>query len=143
MDALPGKSGVNLGSGLMRASSSSFYSELDSCEHFRNLENSIAQCQPFPHNRGMPAQSPQSAPEDLAYLLAPLEPGFFFKEHWNRRALYLPGEPGKFAGLFGRDAFDAAIHDCSQLKINYLDEKGWPTERKISPAEVPELLANG
>jgi hypothetical protein len=91
----------------------------------------------------MPAQSQQSAPEDLEYLLAPLALGFFFQEYWNRRALYLPGEPGKFEGLFGRAAFDTAVHRCSQLKINYTDERGWPAERKITPAEIPDLLASG
>ena len=74
--------------------------------------------------------SPRFVPEDLAHLLAPLAPEVFFKEYWNRRALYLPGEIRKFADLFGRTAFDAAVHHCSQLKINYMDERGWPSERK-------------
>lgn len=87
--------------------------------------------------------SPRFVPEDLAHLLAPLAPEVFFKEYWNRRALYLPGEIRKFADLFGRTAFDAAVHHCSQLKINYMDERGWPSERKITPAEIPDLLANG
>ena len=90
----------------------------------------------------MPAQSARSALEDLPHLLAPLAPEFFFKEHWNRRALYLPGDDDKFEGLFGRTAFDAAVHHCSHLKINYADDRGWPAERAITPAEIPDLLAS-
>jgi ribosomal protein L16 Arg81 hydroxylase len=80
---------------------------------------------------------------DLAWLLSPIEPAFFFKEYWNRLALYVPGHPAKFAGLFDRAAFEKAAQRCSVLKVNYTDERGWPVERSVSPAEIPDLLACG
>lgn len=80
---------------------------------------------------------------DLASLLAPLEPATFFSEYWNRRALYLPGTPAKFADLFSRAAFDAEARTCGVLKVNYTDERGWPSEREVRPEEIPQLLAAG
>jgi len=67
----------------------------------------------------------------------------FFEKHWNKRALYIPGNPSKFEGLFSRAAFETAAQACTVLKVGYTDERGWPAEKQIQTHEISEMLASG
>ena len=80
---------------------------------------------------------------ELKPLLHPMEVNLFFKQYWNQNALFLPGRPEKFRGLFDRAAFDRAVHDCIDLKVGYTDEKGWPAHFNIKPEQVQEMLSSG
>jgi ribosomal protein L16 Arg81 hydroxylase len=87
-------------------------------------------------------QSPASQ-GDLEALFHPVQEQVFFEQYWNRKALYLPGQPDKFAGLFDRAAFDRAVHNCVDLKVGFTDENGWPGHFNIKPEQVTEMLADG
>jgi ribosomal protein L16 Arg81 hydroxylase len=80
---------------------------------------------------------------ELTSLLHPMEVGFFFKEYWDRKALFLPGHPKKFAGLFDRAAFYRGLPHCIDLKVGYTDEKGWPAHFNIKPHQVQDMLDSG
>jgi Cupin superfamily protein len=79
----------------------------------------------------------------LQALLHPVQEQVFFEQYWNRKALYIPGQPDKFAGLFDRAAFDRAVHNCVDLKVGFTDENGWPGHFNIKPEQVTEMLAGG
>ncbi len=80
---------------------------------------------------------------ELAAVLCPFNPQLFFEAYWNKKALYIPGHPGKFAGLFNRDAFLRAAQYCADLKVGYTDENGWPAHFNIRPDQIQEMLAKG
>lgn len=80
---------------------------------------------------------------DLEHLISPIQPKHFFEEYWNRKALYQPGGPDKFRGLFDREAFFRALPKCPDLKVGYTDEKGWPAHCQIGPDQAESMLANG
>lgn len=80
---------------------------------------------------------------DLEAFIAPVPVKDFFEQYWNRRALFIPGYPEKFEGLFDRVAFDRAVHSCVDLKVGYTDERGWPGHFNIKPHQVPEMLEAG
>jgi ribosomal protein L16 Arg81 hydroxylase len=80
---------------------------------------------------------------DLEALFHPVQEQVFFEEYWNRKALYIPGKPEKFAGLFDRAAFDRAVHNCVDLKVGFTDENGWPDHFNVKPEQVTEMLADG
>ena len=80
---------------------------------------------------------------DLAALLAPVEPGVFFSEYWNKKALHVQGSGDKFSGLFDHAAFDRASERCELLKVGYTNELGQPAETRIAASLVPDMLAKG
>jgi len=80
---------------------------------------------------------------DLRSLLSPVEEVVFFEQYWNQKALYIPGTPDKFAGLFDRAAFDRAVHSCADLRVGFTDANGWPGHFNIKPEQVLEMLAVG
>lgn len=90
----------------------------------------------------MEIQSPATH-GDLEALLHPVQEQVFFEQYWNRKALYIPGRPDKFSGLFDRAAFDRAVHNCVDLKVGFTDENGWPGHFNIKPEQVTEMLAGG
>lgn len=81
--------------------------------------------------------------KDLESLLHPVAPRRFFSEHWNRKALHIPGGAEKFQSLFDRAAFDRASEHCEVLKVGYSNEAGQAVEARIRPAQVNEMLAKG
>ena len=80
---------------------------------------------------------------ELDAVLSPFDPELFFAEYWNKKALYIKGHPGKFAGLFDREGFLRASHKCADLKVGYTDENGWPAHFNIRPDQIPEMLGKG
>lgn len=90
-----------------------------------------------------PVDESPAARGDLEALLRPVEPEVFFERYWNRKAVYIPGRPDKFAGLFDRASFDRAVHTCGDLKVGFTDEKGWPGHFNIKPDQIPAMLSSG
>lgn len=84
-----------------------------------------------------------TAEDILDRLLEPLGRAPFFAEHWNRRGCALPGPRERFAGLFDRARFDAALAHCRELKATFFDDKGWFSELRISPDQVRRLYSAG
>ena len=88
---------------------------------------------------------------DLADLVAPLPFTDFVKRHWERRALYAPGDPARFAGLFDRARLLAAAHhprgahagDPRRLKAGFRDADGEHAELSIAAAQIEPLLRAG
>jgi ribosomal protein L16 Arg81 hydroxylase len=78
---------------------------------------------------------------ELAAVLSPLDSELFFEKYWNQKAVYIPGTPEKFAGLFDRDGFLRVARRCADLKVGYTDEKGWPAHFNIQPEQISEMLA--
>lgn len=79
----------------------------------------------------------------LDRLLGPLGRARFFAEHWQRRGCALPGPRERFAGLFDRAHFDAALARCRELKATFFDDKGWFSELRISPDQMQRLYSAG
>src|SRR6185312_6431469 len=75
-----------------------------------------------------------------AYLA--VAPGFI-AEHWQRRGCALPGPRERFAELFDRAQFDAALARCRELKATFFDDKGWFSELRISPDQARRLYSAG
>jgi ribosomal protein L16 Arg81 hydroxylase len=90
----------------------------------------------------MEIQSP-AVQGDLKTFLSPVGEEVFFQRYWNHKALHIPGNPDKFAGLFDRAAFDEAVQRCADLKVGFTDERGWPGHFNIKPDQIPEMLATG
>jgi hypothetical protein len=87
--------------------------------------------------------APGGVSGDLTSLLHPMKLDTFFDQYWNRKALYLPGDEGKFASLFDEAAFFAGLEHCADLKVGYTDDRGWPAHFNIKPDQAPEMLASG
>lgn len=90
-----------------------------------------------------PESLSQAARGNLKALLYPIEEQTFFEQFWNRKALFIPGTPDKFSGLFNRAAFDRGVHTCADLKVGFTDEKGWPGHFNIKPEQIQQMLAAG
>ena len=90
-----------------------------------------------------PAQSERPQIGDLPHLLGTIPVKEFFESVWNKRSLYLRGDTDKFCGLFDKAAFYRALESCTDLKIGYTDERGWPAHQKIHASQVAEMLASG
>jgi ribosomal protein L16 Arg81 hydroxylase len=90
-------------------------------------------------------------PFDLASLVAPLSVSDFVKRHWERRALYAPGDGARFAGLFDRARLLSAAEapsgphadDPRRLKAGFRDARGEHAELAIHAAQVEPLVAAG
>ena len=56
-------------------------------------------------------------------LLDPISPAHFFAEHYDRKPLYIPGRPDKFAELFDLDAYYASLvrdRDLSPSSVRHV-----------------------
>jgi ribosomal protein L16 Arg81 hydroxylase len=84
-----------------------------------------------------------TAPSVISRLLAPILPEAFLAEHWNRRALHIPGMPEKFAGLFDRAAWKHSLPSCRSLKASYRDADGWLRDFPIVPEQTEHLFGAG
>lgn len=69
--------------------------------------------------------------QTIRELLSPIQPDDFLRTHWQRESLYIPGAPGKFAGLgLSGDWFHTAAMrehrrgDKSSLRAQYYDRHG-------------------
>lgn len=79
----------------------------------------------------------------IARLLDPIEPRAFLAEHWGRRALHIAGVPGKFQGLFDRQAWAAALPGSRVVKAGYHDADGWLRDFPIRPEQAEHLFRAG
>lgn len=76
---------------------------------------------------------------DFAAVIAPVSLDEFFSVYWQRRPLHMRGPAGRFAGLFDRKAFHAALPGCQHLKAGFYDRKGWYCELPITADQVKRL----
>lgn len=94
-----------------------------------------------------------STGHELRDLLAPLTPTEFLAEYWQRRPVFIKGQPEKFLGLFSRQEFDAALQsgarrtDLPSFQINIIAPSlgnGKLAHMKgISPDEVDLKMREG
>jgi|GEM_PF-1114952 len=75
-------------------------------------------------------------------LLDPISPAHFFAEHYDRKPLYIPGRPEKFAELFDLDAYYASL-GLVDLKAGMLNRDGHHEEIVIEPGAVEACYASG
>ncbi len=83
-------------------------------------------------------------------LLHPLGVRELLADHWERRAVYLPGPPDRFAGLgVDRRAFAAAAaasylrSGIARLKAQYFDAEGRHREIGVPAPQIDDLYAAG
>jgi ribosomal protein L16 Arg81 hydroxylase len=87
---------------------------------------------------------PQAASDAFPRLLRPIDPDVFLRDHWERQALYIPGDPSKFAELaFDRAAFRRAAAACRSLKAAFRDDHGYHREVTARADEIDALFAAG
>ena len=85
---------------------------------------------------------------DFDAVIAPMGRAEFFKDHWNRSFVRIPGTPGRFAGLLTWDELDAVLEQHRltppRLKL-FLNGHAVPADRFLTPAKfgVPRLDAGG
>jgi poly-gamma-glutamate synthesis protein (capsule biosynthesis protein) len=91
----------------------------------------------------------------LTRVLAPVDAASFMANYWDRAALYIPGEPTKFAGLFNRSKFFASVsqsfnssksrlrRDGTVLNAGVQGTDGNHHQLPIQPEQIRPLLAAG
>jgi hypothetical protein len=86
----------------------------------------------------------------LETLIHPLGVRELLAEYWERRSVYLPGSPDRFAGLgVDRRAFAAAAKSSylrfgiAQLKAQYFDGEGSHRELAVPATQIDDLYAAG
>lgn len=87
----------------------------------------------------------------LEDLLAPVTPADFFREYWTRRFLHVPGEPGKFRGVYSWDALNTALEnqrfDDKRLVLFQSGRKVEPdrylSNRVVNSGKLANELSNG
>jgi ribosomal protein L16 Arg81 hydroxylase len=83
----------------------------------------------------------------LRSLLRPFDPDRFLADYWEKKALYIPGTPDKFAALgFSLGAFRAMAHDQrppSTIAAQYYDANGRPDGFQTDPSQLDHLVAAG
>lgn len=81
-------------------------------------------------------------------LLHPVAPEMFFREYWEKTPLLIPGNPGRFAPLFSRAAFAAALlrvpydEECT-LQAVFRDAQGTTHDLPIHPRQIEDCMAAG
>lgn len=77
--------------------------------------------------------------EVLRRLLAPLDPGTFLSDRFQRQNTYIPGESGKFDFFFPVSHFRENLDRVSHIRAIF---KGFQ-EVDISPADIPAMVSAG
>jgi hypothetical protein len=79
---------------------------------------------------------------ELAKVLEPVLPADFFRDHWNRRALHIPGPPEKFAALYDAETW-TRFEGIDDLKAVTTDARGVQVEIPALAAQAGALFLNG
>ncbi len=87
----------------------------------------------------------------LKDLLAPVAPEDFFRDYWTRRFLHIPGEPGKFSGVYSWDALNTALEnhrfDDKRLVLFHAGKKieadRYLSDRLVNAGKLASELSNG
>jgi hypothetical protein len=78
---------------------------------------------------------------EIEHLIDPLPLADFFREHWERKAVHIPGRPGKFADIY--DFRDWPRRPVSELRAATLDERGRQEELHVQPDMIEALYRAG
>jgi hypothetical protein len=80
--------------------------------------------------------------KELARVLDPVPPETFFRDHWERRALHIPGAPGKFAGIYDAATW-TRFEGVEDLKAVTTDPRGVQVEIPALPEQAGALFLRG
>lgn len=80
--------------------------------------------------------------KELERVLHPVSPETFFRDHWDRRALHIPGPPDKFAGIYDGATWTRfeGVHD---LKAVTTDPRGVQVEIPALAEQAGALFLRG
>jgi hypothetical protein len=79
---------------------------------------------------------------ELARVLHPISPAEFFRTHWDRRALHIPGPPEKFASIYDAETW-ARFEGVEELKAATTDPRGVQVEIPALPEQAGALFLRG
>jgi hypothetical protein len=80
--------------------------------------------------------------KELARVLHPVTPDVFFREHWDRRALHVPGPPERFAGIYDAATW-TRFEGVDDLKAVTTDPRGVQVEIPAIPEQAGALFLRG
>jgi hypothetical protein len=80
--------------------------------------------------------------KELARVLHPVSPETFFRDHWDRRALHIPGPPEKFAGIYDAATW-TRFEGVDDLKAVTTDPRGVQVEIPALPEQAGALFLRG
>jgi hypothetical protein len=80
--------------------------------------------------------------KELARVLAPISPDAFFRDHWDRRALHVPGPPDKFADVYDATTW-TRFEGVEDLKAATTDARGVQVEIPALPEQAGALFLRG
>ncbi len=79
---------------------------------------------------------------ELEFLLRPITLEPFFREHWDRKPLHVPGPADKFAGVYDAGAWQR-LEGLREVKAGTIDQRGGQVEIPIDPRQCHELFLAG
>jgi hypothetical protein len=79
---------------------------------------------------------------ELARVLHPLSLEAFFRDHWDRRAVHIPGSPGKLAHLYDAATW-TRFEGVDDLKAVTTDPRGVQVEIPALPEQAGALFMRG
>lgn len=79
---------------------------------------------------------------ELEFLLRPVTLKQFFREHWARKPLHVPGPADKFAGVYDEGAWQR-LEAMRDVKGATIDGRGGPVEIRIDPIQAHALFLAG
>jgi hypothetical protein len=79
---------------------------------------------------------------ELDFLLAPLAPADFFRDHWDRSAVHIPAAADKFASIYDESMW-ASFEGVTDLKAVTTDGNGVQVETPALPQQAGILFVNG
>jgi hypothetical protein len=80
--------------------------------------------------------------KELARVLHPISPADFFRDHWDRRALHIPGPPDKFTSIYDAATW-ARFEGVEELKAVTTDARGVQVEIPALPEQAGALFLRG
>jgi hypothetical protein len=79
---------------------------------------------------------------ELEYLLAPISLADFFREYWDKKALYIPGTADKFSEIYDVDRWRQSRR-FRELVAATVDDRGLQREYPIEPDLIDPLYRAG
>jgi Cupin superfamily protein len=79
---------------------------------------------------------------ELARILDPISPAAFFREYWEKRALHIPGPPGKLDGVYDAQTW-TRFEGVEDLKAVTTDARGVQIEIPALPEQAGALFLRG
>jgi Cupin superfamily protein len=79
---------------------------------------------------------------ELELMLDPVAPATFFRDHWDRKPLHIPGPPDKFAGVYDVETWES-FEGVGVLKAVTTDADGVQVEMPIIADQAGTLFMAG